>query len=178
MTPDGLDPDAADLLEAACGFVLEGFPGALEMLPESDDLESIATDGLGGAFYLWHAQAVGGRVPVVYLSSNGKASRFADDFEGAVTIVAALPYSWYGLLGAAHGGDEVMAGSVRRCEDQIEPESAEALDELRDLLGLDLSGAAARLVAAVRAEPAFVPLLDCGDGIRPARSFAERTAPR
>ena len=83
-------------------------PSGLSMLPESDELECIAGDGAGGCFYLWHAQRRGDRVPVVYLSSYGETSRFADDFTDALTIVAAFPGYWGDMLMAAcKGGDRV-----------------------------------------------------------------------
>jgi hypothetical protein len=102
MGPWDVDDRALELLENVCGFVLGAMPSALVMLPESAELEAIAADGCGGGFYLWHAQRQGERVPVVYLSSYAEASRFAEDFTAALTIVAAFPGYWCDLLVAAH----------------------------------------------------------------------------
>src|SRR5262245_46420716 len=109
MDPWDVDDRALELLEDVCSFPLGGMPSALSMLPESDELEAIAGDACGGCFYLWHAQARGDQVPVVYLSSYGEASRFAEDFTAALTIVAAFPSYWGDMLVAAHKGDDVVA---------------------------------------------------------------------
>lgn len=177
MDPWDVDPDAEELLETVCGFVLGGSPSGLSMLPESDDLEQFAGDGSGGCFYLWHAQECDGRVPVVYLSSYGEASRFAEDFPAALAIAAAFPGYWCDMLVAAHKGKDVVNRSLAHYEAALDPEYADARDELCDLLGLDVTDAAAKLVAAVRATPAFVPLLTYGREQKPASSFKDRLAP-
>jgi hypothetical protein len=100
------------------------------MLPETAELEVIAGDGCGGCFYLWHAQRSGDRVPVVYLSSYGEASRFAEDFVAALTIVVAFPGYWGDMLVAAHKGDDVLNRALPHYEVDLEPDYAEARDEL------------------------------------------------
>jgi hypothetical protein len=148
------------------------------MLPESEELECIAGDGCGGCFYLWHAQRRGDRVPVVYLSSYGEASRFADDFTDALTIVVAFPGYWGDMLvGACKGGDRI-GPYIAHYEADLEPDSAEARAELCDLLALDAASAAAKLVAAVGAEPPFAPQLQCGKEMTSAGSFAARPYPK
>lgn len=178
MGPWDIESPALELLENGCGFALGAMPSGLSMLPESAELEVIAGDGSGGGFYLWHAQRHQEKVPVVYLSSYGEASRFAEDFMAALTIVAAFPGYWSDMLVAAHKGDEVVARSLAHYEADLEPECAEARDELCDLLGLDPPAAAGLLTAAVRAVPPFEPLLASGDARTPAASFKKRLAPR
>src|SRR5215471_17760574 len=102
MEPWDVDSRARELLENVCGFALEAMPSGLSMLPESEDLELVAGDGSGGCFYLWHSQRDGDKVPVVYLSSYGETSRFAEDFTAALTIVTAFPGYWCDMLVAAH----------------------------------------------------------------------------
>jgi hypothetical protein len=178
VDPWDVDDRPRELLENVCGFALGAMPSGLSMLPESDDLECIAGDGAGGCFYLWHAQRRGDRVPVVYLSSYGEASRFADDFADALTIVAAFPGYWGDMLVAACKGGDRVARAVAHYEADLEPEYAEARAELCDLLGLDPASASAKLVAAVGAEPPFAPQLESDEGQTPAGSFAARPYPR
>jgi hypothetical protein len=178
VKPWDIEDRARELLENVCGFALGAMPSGLSMLPESADLEVIAGDGSGGCFYLWHTQRQRDRVPVVYLSSYGEASRFAEDFTAALTIVTAFPGYWCDMLVAAHKGDEVLGRALPHYEADLESEYTEARDELCDLLGLDPSAATGQLAAAVRATPAFVPLLATGDGTTPATSFKDRLAPR
>jgi hypothetical protein len=178
VDPWDVDDPARELLENVCGFALGAIPSGLSMLPESEELEIIAGDGSGGCFYLWHAQRGGDRVPVVYLSSYGEASRFAEDFTDALTIVAAFPGYWGDVLVAAHKSDELLARVIPHYEADLEPDYAEARDELCGLLGLDPAGAVAKIVAAVRAKPAFAPQLESGQGVTPAASFAARPYPR
>jgi len=153
-------------------------PSGLAMLPESDELECVAGDGCGGCFYLWHAQRRGDRVPVVYLSSYGEASRFADDFVDALGIVAAFPGYWGDMLVEASKGGERLGPYTDHYEADLEPGYAEARAELCDLLGLDPGRAADNLVAAVRAQPPFAPLLVSDAGPTPAGSFAARPYPK
>lgn len=177
MNPWELDERARGLLEEICDFALGEMPSGLSMLAESDDLEYIAGDGCGGCFYLWHAQRRGERVPVVYLSSYGEASRFADDFADALTIVAAFPGYWGdALVGAWKGGDR-LARVVAHDEADLEPGHAEGRDELCARLALDPASAPAKLAAAVSAQPPFSPLLETIDGQTPAGSFAARPYP-
>ena len=178
MEPWDVDSRALELLENVCGFAPGASPSGLSMLPESAELEVIAGDGSGGCFYLWHAQRRREQVPVVYLSSYGEASRFAEDFTAALTIVTAFPGYWCDMLVAAHKGDEVVARSLAHYEAGLEPDYAEARKELCDLLGLNPAVAAARLVAAVRATPAFMPPLASPRGPTPPSSFKDRLAPR
>ena len=178
MDPWDVDDRACELLENVCRFALGAMPSGLSMLPESDELACIAGDGAGGCFYLWHAQGRGDRVPVVYLSSYGEASRFADDFTAALTIVVAFPGYWGDMLvGACKGGDRI-GPYIAHYEANLEPGYAEARAELCDLLGLDSASAAAKLVAAVGAEPPFTPQLVSDEGLTPAGSFAARPYPR
>ncbi len=177
MDPWDVEERARQLLEDVCGFPLEAWPSGLSMLPESDDLEVIAGDGCGGCFYRWHAQTRGDRVPVVYLSSYGEASRFAEDFRAALTIVAAFPGYWGDMLVAAHKGDDLLRRSHAHYEAALEAEYAAARAELCARLGLDPATAPAKLVAAVRADPPFAPLLIADDGLTPATSFAARPYP-
>jgi hypothetical protein len=177
MDPWDLDDRARELLEDVCHFAVGAMPSGLSMLPESDELECVAGDCCGGCFYLWHAQRRGDRVPVVYLSSYGEASRFADDFTDALTIVAAFPGYWGDMLvGACKGGDR-LGPYMAHYEAQLEAPQAEARTELCELLALDPASAAAKLVAAVGAEPPFAPQLVCGKGLTPAGSFAARLCP-
>src|SRR5262249_25742102 len=132
----------------------------------------------GGCFYLWHTQRLGERVPVVYLSSYGEASRFAADFTAALTVVAAFPGYWCDMLVAAHKGDEVLGRALGHYQRSFEPESPQARGELCALVGLDPRPAAGLLPAAVRTPPAFEPLLESRDGKTPAASFKDRLAPR
>lgn len=178
MDPWDVDDRARELLENVCGFPVGAMPSGLAMLPESDDLECIAGDGCGGCFYLWHAQRRGDQVPVVYLSSYGEASRFADDFTDALTIVAAFPGYWVDALVAACKGGDRIGRVIPHNEAQLEPVYAEARSELCDLLGLDPVPAAAKLVAAVVAEPPFAPQLESGEGLTAAGSFAARPYPK
>lgn len=175
MDPWGIDPRAEELLENQCSFALAAMPSS--MLPENEDLELIAGDCAGGCFYLWHAQRRGDQVPVVYLSSYGETSRFAEDFTATLVIVTSFPTYWGDMLVAAHKGDEVLARCLSHYEEGLEPECAEARDELCDLLDIDPSIASAKLIAAVRAVPAFAPMLNSGRGQSPARSFKNRIAP-
>jgi hypothetical protein len=178
VDPWDVDDRPRELLEDVCGFALGAMPSGLSMLPESDELECIAGDGSGGCFYLWHGQRRGNQVPVVYLSAYGEASRFADDFTDALTIVAAFPGYWGdALVGACKGGDRVSR-YIAHYEADLEPGYAEARAELCDLLALDPATAAAKLVAAVRAEPPFAPQLRSNEGATPARSFAARPYPK
>jgi hypothetical protein len=177
MGPWDVDSPALELLEDVCGFPLGAFPSGLAMLPESAELEVIAGDGCGGCFYLWHAQKRGEQVPVVYLSSYGEASRFAEDFTAALTIVTAFPGYWGDMLVAALKGDEVLSRALAHYEIDLEPECVSARDELCDLLGLDPKAAPALLAAAVRTTPAFAPLLESRDGKTPATSFKDRLRP-
>lgn len=178
MGPWDVDDRARELLENVCGFALGAMPSGLSMLPESDELECIAGDGSGGCFYLWHAQRRGDRAPVVYLSSYGEASRFADDFTDALTIVAAFPGFWGDALVAACKGGDRVGRVIRHYEADLEPDYAEARAELCDLLALDPASAAAKLVAAVHAEPPFAPQLKSNEGLTPAGSFAARPYPK
>jgi hypothetical protein len=178
VEPGDADRRARELLENVCGFALGARPSGLAMLPESADLEVIAGDGSGGCFYLGHAQRQRERVPVVYLSSYGEASRFAEDFTSALTIVAAFPGYWCDMLVAAHKGDEVLRRAFAHYEADLEPDSARAREELCNLLRLDPQTAAGLLTAAVRATPAFEPLLASGKRKTPAASFKDRLAPR
>lgn len=178
MDPWDVDSHACDLLEDVCGFAIGAMPSGLSMLPESDDLQVIAGDGAGGCFYLWHAQRRGGRVPVVYLSSYGEASRFADDFLDALTIVVAFPGYWGDVLVAAHKGDEVLQRVLPHNEADLEPDYAEARAELCELLELDPASATVKIAAAVRAKPPFEPQLESLDGTTRAASFASRPYPR
>ena len=178
VEPWDIDDRARELLENVCGFPVGAMPSGLAMLPESQDLECIAGDGCGGCFYLWHSQGRGDRVPVVYLSSYGEASRFADNFADALTIVAAFPGYWGDMLvGACKGGDRI-GPYIAHYEAQLEPGYAEARAELCDLLALDPASAGDKLVAAVGAEPPFAPLLDSDEEPTPAGSFAARPYPR
>jgi hypothetical protein len=178
VNPWDVDDRARELLENVCSFPLGGMPSGLSMLPESDELECVAGDGSGGCFYLWHAQRRGDRVPVVYLSSYGEASRFADDFTDALTIVAAFPGYWGDALVAACKGGDRIGRVIPHYEADLEPGYAEARAELSDLLALDLGSASAKLVTAVRAEPPFAPQLESGEGMTPAGSFAARQYPK
>jgi hypothetical protein len=178
VEPWDIDSRAVELLENVCGFALGAMPSGLSMLPESAELECIAGDGSGGGFYLWHAQRRGEQVPVVYLSSYGEASRFAEDFTAALTIVAAFPGYWCDMLVAAHKGKEILDRAPAHYEAQLEPDCARARDELCGLLSLDPQAAAGLLAAAARATPAFEPLLASGDSKTPAGSFKDRLAPR
>jgi hypothetical protein len=178
MDPWDVDPRACELLENVCSFALGAMPSGLSMLPSTADLEVIAGDGSGGCFYLWHSQRCRDQVPVVYLSSYGEASRFAEDFTAALTIVTAFPGYWGDVLVAAHKGDDLVGRVLPHYEADLEPAYVEARAELCDLLGLDTGVAAAKLVAAVRANPAFVPRLTSRDGETPATSFKDRLAPR
>jgi hypothetical protein len=177
VEPWDIDPRAEELLENVCGFALGARPSGLSMLSESADLEVIAGDGSGGCFYLWHAQRQGERVPVVYLSSYGETSRFAEDFTAALTIVVAFPGYWCDMLVAAHKGKEVLDRALAHYEADLEPEAAEARDELCDLLGLDPRAAAGLLAAAVQAMPSFEPRLASPAGETPAGSFKKRPYP-
>jgi hypothetical protein len=178
VEPWDIDGRARALLENLCGFALGAMPSGLSMLPESEELEVIAGDGCGGCFYLWHAQRQGERIPVVYLSSYGETSRFAEDFTAALTIVVAFPGYWGDMLVAAHKGDEVLARSHAHYEAQLEPDAAGARSELCGLLALDPRAAPGLVAAAVRTTPAFEPLLACGKHQTPAASFKDRLAPR
>lgn len=178
MGPWDIDGRALELLENVCGFALGAMPSGLSMLPESDELECIAGDGSGGCFYLWHAQVRGGRVPVVYLSSYGEASRFAAEFTDALTIVAAFPGYWGDVLVAACKGGDRVGRVIPHYEADLEPDYAAARTELCDLLGLDPVSAATKFVAAVRVEPPFAPQLKSGKGTTPATSFAARPYPK
>ncbi len=178
MDPWDVDDRARAQLENVCGFALGAMPSGMAMLPESDELEVIAGDGSGGCFYLWHAQRQGDRVPVVYLSSYGEASRFADDFTDVLTIVVAFPGYWRDVLVAACKGGDRVGRVIPHYEADLEPDCAEARAELCDLLGLDPASASAKLVAAVRAEPPFAPELESGAGTTPAGSFAARPYPK
>lgn len=178
MDPWDIDERARELLENVCNFPVGAMPSGLAMLPESEELEVIAGDGCGGCFYLWHAQQRGDRVPVVYLSSYGEASRFADDFTDALTIVTAFPGYWGDMLvGACKGGDRIGPYIVHY-EADLEPGDAEARTELCDLLRLDPASAATKLVAAVGTKPAFAPLLLSGTSLTPSGSFAARPYPQ
>jgi hypothetical protein len=178
MGPWEVDSRACELLENVCGFALGASPSGLSMLPESSELEVIAGDGSGGCFYLWHSQRCGEQVPVVYLSSYGEASRFAEDFTAALKIVVAFPGYWGDMLVAAHKGDELLRRSLAHYEADLEPESALARDDLCHLLGLNPQAACGLLAAAVRATPAFEPLLASGTVKTPAGSFKRRPFPR
>jgi hypothetical protein len=180
MDPWDIDSPALDLLEDCCSFALGAMPSGLSMLPESDELEVIAGDGSGGCFYLWHAQGRGDQVPVVYLSSYGEASRFAEDFTAALTIVTAFPGYWCDILVSAHKGksDDLLDAVIRHYEADLDAECMEARDELCRLLQLNPAVAASQLVAAVRTTPAFSPLLVSREGMTPATSFRDRLAPR
>ncbi len=178
MVPFEVDDRSRELLENTCSFALRAMPSGLAMLPETEELELVAGDGSGGCFYLWHAQRCGDQVPVVYLSSYGETSRFAEDFMAALTIVVAFPGYWGDALVAAHKGDDVMGRALAHYEADLKPRYAAARDELCDILGLDPAVAPAKLVAAVRATPAFAPLLDSPDGQTPASSFKDRPYPR
>jgi hypothetical protein len=115
---------------------------------------------------------------VVYLSSYGETSRFAEDFDAALTIVTAFPGYWSDMLVAAHKGDEVLARCHSHYEASLEPDYPEARTELCALLGIDPATAAAKLVAAVRTEPPFAPRLAAPRGPTPPSSFKDRLAPR
>jgi hypothetical protein len=178
MDPWDIDSPALELLDEVCGFALGASPSGLSMLPESEELEVIAGDGSGGCFYLWHAQRRGEQVPVVYLSSYGTASRFAEDFTAALTVVVAFPGYWGEMLVAAYEGKEGMDAALDHYAAQLDSEYAETRDELCDLLGLNVQAAPGLLAAAVRTTPAFEPLLASRDGKRPARSFKDLVGPR
>jgi hypothetical protein len=167
-----------ELLENVCGFALGAQPGGLVMLPSTAEHEVVAGDGMGGCFYLWTAQRSGERDPIAHLSSYAEASRFAEDFTAALTIVAGFPGYWGDVLVAAHKSDDLVGRVITHGEAQIEPECIEARTELSALPGLDLAGAADKVVAAVRAIPPFSPLLASSQGKTPAASFAARTYPR
>jgi hypothetical protein len=187
VSPWDIDGRALELLDNI-GFPLGGFPSGLSMLPESDELEVFGGDGSGGCFYLWHSQKRSvasdewsfsvDRVPVVYLSSYGEASRFADDFTDALTIAVAFPGYWGAVLVAACKGLDLVGRIIPHYEADLEPDYAEARAELCELLSLDPASASAKLVAAVRVEPPFTPQLKSGNGTTPARSFAARSYPQ
>jgi hypothetical protein len=152
-------------------------PSGLSMLPESDELEVVAGDGSGGCFYRWNSQQRENRIPIVYLSSYGETSRFADDFADALTIVTAFPWYWRDILVAAHKSDALVERVIRGNEEDPEPEGVEARTELSALLGLDLAVARAKFVTAIGRTPPFAPWLASRDGSTPARSFAARPRP-
>jgi hypothetical protein len=178
VDPWDVADNARELLENVCGFAIGAMPSGLSMLPESDELEVIAGDGSGGCFYRWHAQQRNGRLPVVYLSSYGEASRFADDFTDALTIVVAFPGYWGEVLVAACKGGDRIGGVIPHYEADLEADYGDARAELCDLLGLDPALAAAKVVAAVEVLPPFAPELASNEGLTPARSFAARPYPR
>ncbi len=177
MQPWEIDPRAWELLENACGFVLGAEPSGLAMLPSTAEHEIVAGDGMGGCFYLWNSQQRDNRIPVVYLSSYGEASRFADDFADALTIVTAFPGYWCDVLVAVHKSDALVERVIRGNEADPEPDCVAARAELCALLGLDVAAARTRFVTAVRRTPPFAPLLTSRDGLTPARSFAARPYP-
>lgn len=172
-----LDPRVLELLGDHCDFIPGVEPSGLAMLPSTDELELIAGDGSGGCFYLWHSQEQEGRVPVVYLSSYGETSRFADDFTDALAIVTGFIGYWSDLLVAVHKNDRLVEQVIQRSEEELDEEYVEARTELRDLLGLDLENVRERFIAAVRRTPPFSPLLISEDGFSPAESFASRPYP-
>lgn len=175
--PFDIEPRALDLLADHCDFIPGVEPSGLAMLPSTDELKLIAGDGMGGCFYLWHAGQHEGGAPVVYLSSYGETSRFADDFTDALAIVTEFIGYWSDLLVAVHKGDTVVDRVIRQSEEELDEEYVAAREELRDLLGLDLVNIRERFVAAVRRSPSFSPLLISEDGNSPAESFASRPYP-
>jgi hypothetical protein len=96
-------------------------------------------------------KAIDDRIPVVYLSSYGEASRFANDFEDAITIITAFPGYWSEALVAAYEGSDRLAQVISHNEDDLEPEYAEARIELCELLAIDITSAASQLVTTVGA---------------------------
>jgi hypothetical protein len=147
------------------------------MLPSTAEHGIVAGDGMGGCFYRWPCQQREHRTPIVYLSSYGETSRFADDFADALTVVTAFPWYWRDILVAAHMRDALVARVARHTEENPEPGGVEARAELSALLGLDLADARAKFGAAARRAPPFAPLLASGDGPAPARPFAARPYP-
>jgi hypothetical protein len=79
---------------------------------------------------------------------------------------------------AGHKGAAVLIRALSRYEADLQPRHANAREELCDLLGLDPATAATKLLAAVRTLPAFVPLLDSGNGQSLASSFKEQPYPK
>jgi hypothetical protein len=177
MQPWEIDPRARELLENACGFALGAEPSGLAMLPSTAEHEIVAGDGMGGCFYRWSSQQRENRIPIVYLSSYGETSRFADDFTDALTVVIAFPWYWGDVLVAAHKSDALVERVIRGNENEPEPDCVEARAELSALLGLDLVAALTKFVTAVRRTPPFAPLLTSRDGLTPASSFAARPYP-
>jgi len=177
MQPWEIDSRALELLEDACGFALGAEPSGVAMLPSTAEHEIVAGDGMGGCFYRWNSQQRENRIPIIYLSSYGETSRFADDFTDALMLVTAFPWYWRDVLVAAHKGDALVERVIRGNEEDPEPEGVEARTELSALLGLDLAAARAKFVTAVRRTPPFAPLLASRDGSTPARSFAARPYP-
>jgi hypothetical protein len=114
---------------------------------------------------------------IVYLSSYGETSRFADDVTDALAIVTEFIGYWSDLLVAVHKDDRVVERIIGQSEENLDEEYVAARAELRDLLGLDLVNIRERFVAAVRRSPSFSPLLITVDGNSPAESFASRPYP-
>ncbi len=127
MRPVGFPLLASDALQGHDRFVpslRDAFIGSLQQ----DQTDKGAIRGT------W-AMVQGERVPVVYFSSYGDASRFAADFTAALAAVAAFPGYGRDMLVAAHKGDEVLGRVPGHYEATVEPDSARVRDELCDLPG-------------------------------------------
>lgn len=178
LVPSKLPGKALDFLENVCSFVIGTEPSGLDMLPESAEYKLIGGDGMGGCFYFWQSQELEGRVPVVYLSQYGETTRFADDFTDALIIVTAFPSYWCDLLVAAHKGGDRVERVIKGNEEDLDEEYAEAREELRKLLKLDIASAKEKFVVAVTRTPAFMPTLTSRKGPMAASSFSERPFPK
>lgn len=170
MTPDDISPRARALLEAQCDFSVGAEPSALSMLPSTPDCTLVAGHGGGGCFYAWGDGPLAER-PVVFLSSDGEASRFAANLREALAIVVTCPYGWIDALYAAHHGDDRLARALAAAASERTDAQRAACERLRAELGLDEIDVAAALRAAVRATPRFAPTLTTEGGPTPAGSF-------
>jgi hypothetical protein len=177
MRPSDIRGEAARLLENICGFAVGVHPSSLAMFPSTENCSAVAGDGMGGVFYEWHEQQRGAIAPIVYLSCYGEASRFADSFQDALTIVIAFPTYWGDILVSATKGNDVNKLVVEHYEEGLEQGAKEARLKLCSLLQLRAVNALEMLSRAIRVEPAFRPMLRSSDGLSEATLFSARPYP-
>ncbi len=177
MKPTDIPPSADSVLENVCGFALGAEPSGLAMLPLTPQLTVVAGDGMGGVFFEWNEQALNGESPIVYLSSYGESSRFADNLADAVRIVLLHPSTWHDALVGAHKSRSLFERIVNSGED-LEADERKSVEDVVKQLGLSLVDIDNRFYASVQRQPPFQPLLNTDDGITPSETFASRPYPK
>jgi hypothetical protein len=109
-----------------------------QRLASGEDLEVIAGDGTGGAFYLSGERA--SPRPVIYASSEGDAGVLARSLPEALELMIGFPY-WRDCLGYSNDGDldTMQAAAVLLQRDLLDnhPDADAEQSRAAELIGLE-----------------------------------------